>query len=90
MASYTEICNSLKKSLGDVSIGMFKVYFVGALIDASYYDGFTLPTSNGRYSASTDSRDSDFAEKIKSIIKNAKTPDECVILLQAEKINCVD
>lgn len=90
MASYTDIVSSLKQSLnmanGETSIEQFKTFLIGALVDASYYDGFSLPTSRGNYVARSTDRVSGFGNIVREIIKPAQTPDECLILLQAEKI----
>ena len=91
MASYTDIINSLKQSLnmanGETSIEQFKTFLIGALVDASYYDGFSLPTSRGKFIAKSTDRMSEFGNIVREIIKHAQTLDECLILLQAEKIN---
>lgn len=91
MASYTNIINSLKHSLnmfnGKTTIEQFKVFLVGVLVDASYHDNLTLPTSNGNIKAETTDRTGLFADTVREIIKHAQTPEECLIMLQAEKIN---
>lgn len=91
MAAYSDIVNSLcAAGLDDVPVDVFKTYLLGAIIDASYHDGHTVPTSTGRIRADTDLRNSHFAEQVKMILAPAKNPNECLILLQAEKIKCPD